>query len=78
MHQNLLAYGFCYLAHFDYGDNKRVCNERASDDLWKANGAQMATFAAASPRADINDLRKTMATLGTRLGSLVGPWSLDW
>ena len=35
----------------------------------KQNGAQMATFAAngTSTRADIDDLRKTMAALGTRL-----------
>ena len=37
----------------------------------KQNGAQMATFAATSTRADIDDLRrKTMAALGTRLGRL--------
>ena len=36
----------------------------------KQNGAQMATFAATGTRADIDDLRKTMAALGTRLGSL--------
>ena len=34
----------------------------------KQNGAQMATFAATGTRADIDDLRKTMAALGTRLG----------
>ena len=33
----------------------------------KQNGAQMATFAATGTRADIDDLRKTMAALGTRL-----------
>ena len=35
----------------------------------KQNGAQMATFAATGTRADIDDLRKTMAALGTRLVS---------
>ena len=35
----------------------------------KQNGAQMATFAATGTRADIDDLRKTMAALGTRLSS---------
>ena len=35
----------------------------------KQNGAQMATFAATGTRADIDDLRKTMAALGTRLRS---------
>ena len=33
----------------------------------KQNGAQMATFAATGTRAVIDDLRKTMAALGTRL-----------
>ena len=33
----------------------------------KQNGAQMATFAATGTKADIDDLRKTMAALGTRL-----------
>ena len=37
----------------------------------KQNGAQMATFAATGTRADIDDVeddvRKTMAALGTRL-----------
>ena len=33
----------------------------------KQNGAQMATFAATGTRADIDDQRKTMAALGTRL-----------
>ena len=33
----------------------------------KQNGAQMATFAVTGTRADIDDLRKTMAALGTRL-----------
>ena len=33
----------------------------------KQNGAQMATFAATGTRAYIDDLRKTMAALGTRL-----------
>ena len=36
----------------------------------KQNGAQMATFAATGTRADIDDLRKTMAALGTRLKSV--------
>ena len=35
----------------------------------KQNGAQMVTFAATGTRADIDDLRKTMAALGTRLGN---------
>ena len=35
----------------------------------KQNGAQMATFAATGTRADIDDLGKTMAALGTRLCS---------
>ena len=35
----------------------------------KQNGAQMATFAATATRADIDDLRKTMAALGTSLGA---------
>ena len=33
----------------------------------KQNGAQMAAFAATGTRADIDDLRKTMAALGMRL-----------
>ena len=33
----------------------------------KQNDAQMATFAATGTWADIDDLRKTMAALGTRL-----------
>ena len=37
----------------------------------KQNGAQMDTFAATGTRADIDDLRKTMAALGTRL---YGSW----
>ena len=40
----------------------------------KQNGAQMATFAATGTRADIDDLRKTMAALGTRL-LFGGLWS---
>ena len=37
----------------------------------KQTGAQMATFAATGTSADIDDLRKTMAALGTRLGGNV-------
>ena len=40
----------------------------------KQNGAQMATFAATGSRADIDDLRKTMAALGTRLGFVLTNW----
>ena len=68
----------CMLFHsFDYRDNKRVCNESADDNLCKTKWRPMATFAATGTRADIDDLRRTMAALGTRLSILrerYGKW----
>ena len=52
---------------FGYRDNKRVVMSLQMIIYAKQNGAQMANFAAAGTRADIDDLRKTMAALGTKL-----------
>ena len=50
---------------------REFCNESVADNLCKTNGAQMATFAATGTKANIDDLRKAMAALGTRLRGII-------
>ena len=69
MHQNLLAFGKCCLTHLTIGIIREFVMSLQVIIYAKQNDAQMATFAATSTRADIEDLGKTIAALGTRLWS---------
>ena len=66
MHQNLLAYGSC-LTHLTIEIIREFVMSVQMIIYAKQNGAQMATSAATGTRADIDDVRKTMAAQGTRL-----------
>ena len=68
--QILLAYGICCLTHLTRERLREFVMSLQVIIYAKQNGAQMATFAATGTRADIDDLRKTMAALGTRLDVL--------
>ena len=70
MHQNLLAYGRCCLTHLTIEIIREFVMSLRVIIYAKQNGAQMTTFAATGTRAEIDDLRKTMQALGTRLGKL--------
>ena len=69
MHQILLAYGVCCLTHLTRERLREFVMSLQVIIYAKQNGAQMATFAANGTRADIDDLRKKMAALGTRLAT---------
>ena len=68
MHQSPLAYGIYYLTHLTIEIIREFVMSLQVIIYAKQNGAQMANFVVTGARADIDDLRMTMAALGTRLG----------